>query len=63
MTNKNNNNPPGTAFVLTHESDPNRTRKSTSLIALCITQSLGRRGVPVVRVHPNRLDHTLASTY
>ena len=52
-----------TAFVLTHESDPQRTSKSTSLIALAITRSLGRQGVPVVRIHPNRLDRSLASKY
>lgn len=53
----------GTAFVMTHESDPNRKRKSNSLIALAVTRSIGRHGVPVVRVHPNRLDHGLTSAY
>lgn len=52
-----------TAFVLTHESDPQRTRKSMSIIALSITRSLGRKGVRVVRVHPNRLDMSLLSGY
>ena len=52
-----------TAFVLTHESDPARTSKSMSFIALAITRSLGRKGVPVVRVHPNRLDRSLFSKY
>jgi predicted ATP-grasp superfamily ATP-dependent carboligase len=52
-----------TAFVLTHESDPQRTDKSLSIIALTITRSLGRHGVPVVRVHPNRLEHGLSSRY
>lgn len=52
-----------TVFVLTHESDPQRTAKSTSLIALAITRSLGRKGVPVVRIHPNRLDRSLSSKY
>lgn len=52
-----------TAFVLTHESNPRRTAKSMSMIALAITRSLGRKGVPVVRVHPNRLDRSLASRY
>jgi len=52
-----------TAFVLTHESDPQRTVKSMSLIALAITRALGRKGVPVVRIHPNRLDRSLSSRY
>ena len=52
-----------TAFVLTHESDPQRTTKATSLIALALTRSLGRQGIPVVRVHPNRLDRSLVSRY
>lgn len=52
-----------TAFVLTHESDPRRTNKSMSLIALAITRSLGRNGVRVVRVHPNGLDRSLSSKY
>jgi D-aspartate ligase len=52
-----------TAFVLTHESDPNRKNKSTSIIALAITRSLGRQGIPVIRVHPNRLEHGLNSKY
>lgn len=55
--------PPGTAFVITHESDPCRKTRSTSLIALAVTRSLGRRGVPVVRIHPNRLEHSLGSRY
>lgn len=53
----------GTVFVLTHESDPGRSSKSISIIALALTRSLGRRGVPVVRVHPNRLDRSLDSKY
>lgn len=52
-----------TAFVLTHESNPRRKTKSMSMIALAITRSLGRKGVPVVRVHPNRLDRSLGSRY
>jgi predicted ATP-grasp superfamily ATP-dependent carboligase len=52
-----------TAFVLTHESDPQRKKKSKSIIALAITRSLGRQGIPVIRVHPNRLDHGLTSKY
>jgi predicted ATP-grasp superfamily ATP-dependent carboligase len=50
-------------FVLTHESNPNRTEKSMSIIALAITRSLGRRGLSVVRVHPNRMDRSLSSRY
>lgn len=55
--------PNKTAFVLTHESDPQRTTKAISLIALALTRSLGRQGIPVVRVHPNRLDRSLTSRY
>jgi predicted ATP-grasp superfamily ATP-dependent carboligase len=53
----------GTAFVITHEPDPNRQQSSTSLIALALARSLGRRGVPVVRLHPNMLDHSLRSKF
>ena len=53
----------GTAFVITHEPDPNRQRKAISWIALAVTRSIGRHGVPVVRLHPNRLDHSLSSKY
>ena len=53
----------GTAFVITHEPDPNRRQSSMSYIALALTRSLGRQGVRVVRVHPNRLDHSLYSRY
>jgi D-aspartate ligase len=52
-----------TAFVLSHESDPRRKNPSTSLIALALSRSLGRSGIPVVRVHPNRLDDSLHSRY
>ena len=52
-----------TAFVMTHESDPSRTGRSLSVQALALTRSLGRRGVPVVRLHPNRLDASLSSRY
>lgn len=52
-----------TAFVLSHESDPNRQTKTISKIALAIARSLGRHGVPVVRLHPNRMDFGLASRY
>lgn len=55
--------PTGTAFVLTHESDPRRTTPSLNIIALSITRSLGRRGVRVVRIHPNRLECGLSSRY
>lgn len=54
---------PPMAFVMTHESDPQRIVKSTSIIALTITRSLGRHGVPVVRIHPNRMDRSLTSKY
>jgi D-aspartate ligase len=53
----------GTAFIITHEPDPNRRASSMSYIALALTRSLGRQGVRVVRVHPNRLDHSLRSRY
>lgn len=52
-----------TAFVLTHESNPGRQQSSISLIALAITRSLGRQGIPVVRLHPNWLDRSLNSRY
>ncbi|HEX6735321.1 MAG TPA: hypothetical protein VF096_10960 [Azonexus sp.] len=51
------------AFILTHESDPQRRTKGTSLIALALTRSLGRQGISVVRVHPNRFDRSLDSRY
>lgn len=53
----------GTAFVITHEADSNRRQSSMSYIALAVTRSLGRQGVRVVRIHPNRLDHSLYSKY
>lgn len=54
-----------TAFVITHESDRTRTQadKSMSIIALTLTRALGRAGVKVIRVHPNRLEHSLVSKY
>ncbi len=52
-----------TAFVMTHESDPGRTQKSLSVQALTLTRALGRRGVSVVRIHPNRMDIGLSSRY
>ena len=58
-----NRTKPATAFVLTHQSDPAQKEKGISLIALALTRSLGRQGVPVVRVHPNRLDYGVTSRY
>jgi D-aspartate ligase len=52
-----------TVFVITHEPDPRRKKKSTSIIGLTLSRSLGRRGFRVVRLHPNLLDHSLASRY
>ena len=54
---------PPVVFVLTHESNPQRTNKSTSIISLALTRSLGRQGIAVVRVHPNHLDRSLLSRY
>jgi D-aspartate ligase len=53
----------GTAFVLTHRSNANRRGYSASFQALQMTRSLGRRGVPVVRVHPGRRELSLYSRY
>lgn len=50
-------------FVITHESAPTRTDKSTSIISLALLRSLGPRGARVVRVHPNRLERSLASRW
>jgi predicted ATP-grasp superfamily ATP-dependent carboligase len=55
--------PTPVVYVLTHESNPDRQQKTTSFIALAITRSLGRRGIRVVRIHPNRLDRSLGSRY
>ena len=54
-----------TAFVISHEPNPSRTKKdlATSIIALTLTRALGRKGVKVIRVHPNFLDDSLASRY
>ena len=54
-----------TAFVISHESNPSRGQddKAMSIIALTLTRALGREGIDVVRVHPNRLDHSLLSRY
>jgi len=53
------------AFVMSHESDSTRmaTNSATSIIALTLTRALGRAGVEVVRIHPNRFDHSLRSRY
>lgn len=52
-----------TAFVITHESDPNRKTMGMSIIALTIARALGRKDVRVVRIHPNHLDYSLKSKY
>ena len=54
-----------TAFVISHESNPSRGQddKAMSIIALTLTRAFGREGIDVVRVHPNRLDHSLLSRY
>lgn len=54
-----------TAFVISHEPDSSRTEKdqSINIIALTLTRALGREGVNVVRVHPNRFDDSLSSRY
>jgi predicted ATP-grasp superfamily ATP-dependent carboligase len=54
-----------TAFVISHEPDPSRTRKeqSVSIIALTLTRALGKAGVRVVRVHPNHFDDSLSSRF
>lgn len=53
------------AFVISHEPDATRTEKNKtiSIIALTLTRALGRADVDVVRIHPNRLDHSLSSRY
>lgn len=55
--------PPATAFVLTHRSHNDRNGYTASFQALAITRSLGRRGVPVVRVHPGSRELSLSSRY
>ena len=52
-----------TAFILTHRSDADPTRYSASFQALALTRSLGRRGVPVVRLHAGRRELSLTSRY
>ena len=51
------------AFVLTHRSDADRARYSASFQALALARSLGRRGVPVVRLHPGANELSLHSRY
>ena len=55
--------PAATAFVLTHRSHGDPKGYSASFQALAIARSLGRRGIPVVRVHPGRRELSLASRY
>ena len=52
-----------TAFIMTHESNPNRVDMSLSIIGLTMTRSLGRKNINVVRIHPNELDYSLLSKY
>lgn len=54
-----------TAFVISHEPNPDRAAndKTINIIALTLTRALGRDNIPVVRVHPNRLDHSLNSRF
>ncbi len=54
-----------TAFIISHEPDSSRTEKepSINIIALTLTRALGKAGVKVVRVHPNRFDHSLSSRF
>jgi predicted ATP-grasp superfamily ATP-dependent carboligase len=51
------------AFVLTHRSHGDPGGYTASFQALAIARSLGRRGVPVVRVHPGTRELSLASRY
>ena len=55
--------PRPTAFVLTHRSHGDPRGYTASFQALAIARSLGRRGVPVVRVHPGTHELSLASRY
>ena len=55
--------PQATAFVLTHRSNDDAASYSASFQALAIMRSLGRRGVPVVRVHPGSHELSLRSRY
>jgi D-aspartate ligase len=51
------------AFVLTHRSVSDPLAYSASFQALHIARSLGRRGIPVVRVHPGERELSLYSRY
>ena len=51
------------AFVLTHRSVADPDAYSASFQALHIARSLGRRGIPVVRIHPGRRELSLNSRY
>jgi D-aspartate ligase len=55
--------PSPVAFVLTHRSVADPGAYSASFQALHIARSLGRRGIPVVRVHPGRRELSLYSRY
>jgi predicted ATP-grasp superfamily ATP-dependent carboligase len=55
--------PQPAAFVLTHRSVSDPGAYSASFQALHIARSLGRRGIPVVRVHPGRRELSLYSRY
>lgn len=55
--------PRPTAFVLTHRSNNDGNAYTASFQALAITRSLGRRGIPVVRVHPGNRELSLSSRY
>ena len=55
--------PGATAFVLTHRSHGDPHGYTASFQALAIARSLGRRGIPVVRVHPGTRELSLASRY
>ena len=51
------------AFVLTHRSHGDPRGYTASFQALAIARSLGRRGIPVVRVHPGSRELSLVSRY
>jgi D-aspartate ligase len=52
-----------TALVLSFDPDPRRTAWGLDPSALALTRSLGRSGIPVVRIHPSRLEGSLLSRY
>lgn len=54
---------PAAAVVLSGQTGSGRAVKSINHIALAITRSLGRQGVPVFRFHPNGMLHDLESRY